>query len=177
MNLVDLVIVLLLAISAFAGFRSGLVQCVASLIGLIAGVAIASWQYKRFPLDLAIMLHSQAMADAIWFCLVVLLVMIIASLAGVIVKRMIHGFGLGGLDRAFGLVFGILRGALLATLCIVVVAAFFPETKWLGEAQLSRYFLSTAHLTTKITPKDLKAKIQNGLHVLEQDSPDWLHPK
>jgi membrane protein required for colicin V production len=76
-----------------------------------------------------------------------------------------------------GLVFGMLRGALLVTLCIVTLAAFFPDTRWLGGAQLARYFLGTAHLTTHITPEELKRKVLDGLHVLERDTPYWLQSK
>jgi len=70
-----------------------------------------------------------------------------------------------------------LRGAVLVTLCIVTLAAFFPDTRWLGEAQLSRYFLGSAHITTHMTPEELKRKILEGLHVLEKDTPNWLQPK
>jgi membrane protein required for colicin V production len=177
MNIVDIVILLLLALSAFSGFRSGLIQCVFSLAGLIAGIAIASWNYKRFAYELAPVVHSQALADAIWFCLIALAVMLVAGLLGMLIKGLVHGVGLGWLDRALGLIFGLLRGAVLATLCIVILAAFYPDTRWLGDAQLSRNFLGSAHLTTHITPQELKEKILHGLKVLEEDTPTWLRSK
>ena len=37
--------------------------------------------------------------------------------------------------------------------------------------------MGTAHLTSHMTPEELKAKIIHGLHELENDSPQWLHPK
>lgn len=177
MTLVDIVILLLLALSAISGFRSGLIQCVFSLAGLIAGIAVASWHYKRFAYEFAPVVHSQAISDAIWFCLIALAVMLVAGLLGMLVKGLVHGVGLGWLDSGLGLIFGLLRGAVLATLCIVILAAFFPDTLWLGNAQLSRYFLGSAHLTTRMTPEELTKKIQHGLLVLEQDTPNWLRPK
>jgi len=93
-----------------------------------------------------------------------------------LLKKLIHGVGLGWLDRLAGLAFGLLRGALLVTLCIVALAAFFPDTRWLGDAQLAKYFLGTVHLTTQMTPQDLKHRILEGLRVLRKDSPAWLHP-
>jgi hypothetical protein len=59
----------------------------------------------------------------------------------------------------------------------VTLAAFFPDTSWLGNAQLARYFLGTAHLTTQMTPEELKLRIEMGLRVLENDAPDWLRVK
>ena len=177
LNLVDIVIVLIIVLSALHGFRSGLITSVASLLGLIGGIAIASWEYKQFVGTFQPSVHNEARADAISFALIALVVMIAASILGMLLKGLIHGVGLGWLDRFMGLLFGLLRGALLITLCIVTLAAFFPDTRWLGDAQLAKYFMGTAHLTTHMTPDELKAKIVRGLHVLEKDSPNWLHPK
>jgi uncharacterized membrane protein required for colicin V production len=96
---------------------------------------------------------------------------------GMLIKGLVHGVGLGWLDRALGLIFGLLRGAVLATLCILILAAFFPDTRWLGDAQLSKYFLGSADLTIRMTPDELANKIQYGLGVLKQDTPNWLRPK
>jgi membrane protein required for colicin V production len=177
MNVVDIVILLLLVVSAIAGFRSGLIRCVLSLTGLLAGIAVASWNYERFGYQFAPVVHSQALSDAICFCLIVIVVMLIAGLLGLLIKSLVHGIGLGWLDSTLGLIFGLLRGAVLATLCIVILAAFYPDTRWLGDAQLSRYFLGSAHVTSRMTPQELKKKIQYGLAVLEQDTPKWLRPK
>jgi len=177
MSLVDIVIVLVLIASAIQGYRSGLITSVASLLGLIGGIAIASWQYPRFVGIFVPILRSDALSDAVSFALVALVVMILAGLIGMLLKSLIHGIGLGWLDRITGLFFGLLRGALLITLCIVTLAAFFPNTRSLGDAQLAKYFMGTAHLTTHMTPEELKARILRGLHELEKDSPNWLHPK
>jgi membrane protein required for colicin V production len=177
MNMVDVSIVLLLALSAVLGFRSGLIQSVFSLLGLIAGIAIASWNYKRLADELYPLTNDKSLSEAIWFCLLALAVMLVGVLIGLLVKKLIHGIGLAWLDRVTGLIFGLLRGALLVVLCIVTLVAFFPETKWLGDARLAKYFLGTAHLTTQMTPADLKEKIQSGLRVLEKDSPEWLKKK
>jgi membrane protein required for colicin V production len=177
MNLVDIVIVLLVVLSAIQGFRTGLIQSVFSLAGLIAGIAIASWNYTRFAYRLMPLINNRPVDEAISFCLIALVVMLVAGLLGMLMKNVIHGVGLGWLDRLTGLIFGLLRGAVLVTLCIVTLAAFFPETSWLENAQLARYFLGTAHLTTQMTPEELKDRILHGLGVLEEDAPKWLHAK
>jgi membrane protein required for colicin V production len=174
MNVVDIAIVLLLVLSALQGFRSGLIQSVFSLAGLIAGIAIASWNYARFADPLSQTMHSRAVADAISFCLIALVVMLVAGLLGMLLRGVVHGVGLGWLDKFLGFFFGLVRGAVLATLCIVTLAAFFPDTQWLGQATLSRYFLGSAHLTTHITPQELKVKVMHGLRMLEDDAPRWL---
>ena len=177
MNVVDIAIVLLLLISAVFGYRSGLIQSVTSLVGLIAGIAIASWNFPRLSDRLVPYLHSVPLSEAAAFCLIALLVMVIAGLIGMVLKKLIHGIGLGWLDKICGLIFGVLRGGLLVVLCIVTLAAFFPDTRWLGDSQLGKYFLSSAQVTSYMSPDELKRRILDGLHVLEEDSPKWLHKK
>jgi membrane protein required for colicin V production len=176
MNPVDIAILLLMVLSAALGFRSGLIQSVFSLVGLIAGIAIASWHYKEFAARLTPYIHSKGADEAIAYCLIAIAVMVAASIIGMLLKKLVHGVGLGWVDRLAGLAFGFARGALLVTLCIVTLAAFFPDTRWLGDAQFAKYFLGSVHLTTQMTPQDLKHRILEGLRVLRKDSPEWLHP-
>ncbi len=141
MNVVDIGILLLLLISGALGYRSGLIQSVFSLAGLLAGLVIASWNYKRFGDELYPLLHDKTISEAIWFCLLTLAVTIAVGIIGLVLKKLIHGVGLGWLDRIVGLFFGLVRGALLVTIVIVIMAAFFPDTRWMTDSRVARYFL------------------------------------
>lgn len=177
MNFVDVVILLVLAVSSLLGFRSGFIQSVCSLIGLIAGIAIASWNYQLVAFHIEPAIHNHALANVAGFCIIAFIVMILAGLVGMIVKSVVRGVGLGWLDHAIGLIFGLLRGALLAVLCIVLVAAFFPEREWLSGSQIAPYFLGFSQITITVTPGELRKKMEDGLRVLEKNSPEWLQPK
>ncbi len=177
MNIVDIAIVLMLVLSAALGFRSGLIRAIFSLFGLLAGIAIASWNYARLAEQFTPGIHSRATADALWFCLIAIAVMIVAGLLGLILKKVIHGVGLGWLDRILGLFFGLLRGAALATLCVTVLVAFFPETLWLGNAQLPHYLINSLNLTVQAAPGEFQQKVMDGLDRLERQSARWLREK
>jgi membrane protein required for colicin V production len=177
MNVVDVVILLMLVVSSLLGFRSGFIQSVCSLIGLIAGIFIASWNYQLVALHLEPVVHNHAVANVAGFCIIAFLVMILAGLLGMIVKSLVRGVGLGWLDNTIGLIFGVLRGALLATLSVVLLAAFLPDTELLSGARLAPYFLGFSQITITITPWELKKKIEDGLQVLKKDSPLWLNPR
>ena len=143
MNLVDIVILLLLVLSAILGIS----QWTDSKLFFACR---ADCRHCHCQLELQVFCRGRCVksaqsgaAEAICFCLIALAVMLVASLLGMLMKGLIHGVGLGWLDSNAGLIFGLLRGALLVTLCIVTLAAFFPDTRWLGDAQLSRYFLGS----------------------------------
>lgn len=177
MNIVDIAIVLMLVLSAVLGFRSGLISSIFSLFGLLAGIAIASWNYARLAEQFTPMMHSRAAADALWFCLIAIGVMIAAGLAGLVLKKVVHGVGLGWIDRILGLFFGLLRGAALATLCVTVLVAFFPQTLWLGNAQLPHYLMNSLNLTVQAAPGEFQQKVTDGLQTLERQSARWLQEK
>jgi len=176
-NIVDIVIVIVLLLSLAAGYRSGIIQSIFSLVGLVLGVSIASWNYMRFGDELAPMVHSTQLAYAIWFCLIALGVMLAAGLVGMLLKGVIRSIGLGWLDRFAGMIFGLIVGAGLVTLMIVAMAAFFPATSGLGESHLAKYFSASVEITTSLTADEMKRRVRDELNTLEEHSPLWLRPK
>jgi len=120
--------------------------------------------------------ESEAVANAIGFLAIALIVMGLAGIAGKILSRTLHYMGLGFLDRLAGGAFGFLQGALLVPLCILVAVAFFPQAHWLTQAQLPRFFFGACHLSTHMSPAELAERVREGLNMLEQQSPRWMHP-
>ena len=177
MNFVDIAVLVLVLLSSLAGFGSGLIRSVFSLVGLVLGIVVASWYYRRFADQLFPLTHNRAFSEAIWFCILALAVMVSAGIVGLAIKRLVHGVGLGWLDRLAGFGFGLLRGALLITVCIMTLAAFFPDTEWLSQAKSAKYFIATAELTTHMTSEELRNRILDGLNDLRKHSPAWLHPQ
>jgi membrane protein required for colicin V production len=175
MHIVDIFIVILLVLNAALGFRSGLIQSIASLIGLLAGIAIASWNYTRVEVYVAGLFHDEAVTAVISFVLVVLVVMLIAGLIGLLLRKMIQGIGLGWLDRILGLIFGLLRGALLVVLFIAVLAAFFPDTLWFEHSDLAGYFMRSVDVTIQMQPGALRDRTRKGLEYLRKNSKQLLH--
>jgi len=176
MTWVDWVIVFVLATSVIGGLSQGLFRSVFSLCGLIAGLVVAAWNYARIAALVLPLVRIEAIANAIGFLLIAFLVMGIANIIGTVLAKMLRHMGLGCLDRLAGGVFGFLQGALLITIAILVVVAFFPKAHWLADARLPRYFFGVCHLSAHISPADLAARVHEGLLALEQHAPKWLHP-
>jgi membrane protein required for colicin V production len=176
MTWVDWGIVIVLLGSVLGGFQQGILRSVFSLGGLIFGLVIAAWNYPRIADLLLPILRIEAIADAIGFLLIAFFVMALANFVGVVLSKTLHGIGLGCLDRLAGAVFGLLQGALIVTLCILVVVAFFPKAHWLADARLPKYFFGVCHMSTHVSPAELAARVRDGLHTLEHHVPEWMHP-
>ena len=78
--------------------------------------------------------------------------MAIANIIGAVLSKTVRRMGLGCLDRLAGGLFGFLQGALLITIAILVVVAFFPKAQWLADARLPKLFFGACHLSTRVSP-------------------------
>jgi len=176
MSIADWIIVLILVGAVLGGMTQGFFRSAFGLGGLVLGLVLAAWNYGRFAAMLKPVVHNQKVADAIAFLLIAVVVMGVAGILGSLLSKMFKKIGLGCLDRLAGAVFGFFQGALLVTVGILVTVAFFPETQWLTQSRLPRYFFGACHLSTHVSPQILGQHVREELNHLEKVSPDWMHP-
>jgi membrane protein required for colicin V production len=173
---IDWAIVIVIVLSALGGLVQGLVRMALSLAGLIAGLALAAWNYQHLARELIPVVKSEQVADVIAFLVIALVVMIIAGVFASIITRTMKWMGLGCLNRIGGAIFGAIQGAVLVTLCILVTVAFFPSARWLTDSHLPRKFFGACHLSTHMSPGDLAERVREGLKELKERTPGWMHP-
>jgi membrane protein required for colicin V production len=174
---VDWVIVIVMAVSVISGLAQGFFRSACALAGLVVGLSVAFWNYGRVSAVLMHMIRIRAIADAIGFILIAVLVMAIFAIIGAILAKTFSLIGLGCLDGLAGAVFGFFQGVILVTLGILVIVAFFPEAQWLAQARLPKMFFGACHLSTHMSPSELAHRVRNGLKTLEQETPVWINPK
>lgn len=173
---VDWVIVIALASSVIGGLVQGFFRTACSLIGLIFGLTLAAWNYGRVAALFRPLVRVEAIANAIGFFLIALIVMVIANAIGAVLSRILKKIGLGCLDSLAGGVLGFFQGVVLVTLAITVTVAFFPQAGWLAQSRLARQFFGACHMSTHLSPEELADKVRHGLRLLEQETPPWMHP-
>jgi membrane protein required for colicin V production len=176
-TLVDWIIVAILAAAVLGGIAQGFLRSVFSLGGLLLGLVLAAWNYPTVAAFFKTAVRSEKVANAIGFLLIALVVTALAALIGVALSKAFRKMGFGCLDSLAGAIFGFFQGALLVTVCLLVTVAFFPETAWLTQSKLPRYFFGAVHFSSRVTPSVLADRIRDELKHLEQESPDWMHPE
>ena len=176
MAIVDWIIAAIVILAVIGAWKNGFFVEAFSLGGVVLGLLIASWNYQRLMPSLLQIVHRSAIAEAIAFLAIALVVMIAAGLAGRILHRTARTIGLGWLDRLAGAAFGFLKGCVVVTLGVMALAAFYPQSGWLDHSRLAPYFLSAAHTTTAITPQELGERIREGVKIIRDAQPDWLKP-
>ena len=177
MELVDWIILAVLVGSVLGGMAQGFFRSICSLLGLILGVVLAGWNYARVAVAFKPIVRIEAVANAIGFLLIAVIVMFLANVVGAMLKRMFRWMGLGCFDILGGAAVGFVQGALLVTVCILVTVAFFPQTQWLTGAKFPQMFFGALHLSTQVSPDELSRRVLDGLKKLEEASPKWMHEK
>ena len=176
MSWVDWVIVLIIVLTILNGLRHGFLRSIFSLAGLVLGLGLAAWNYDRLGKLIMFSVRFEAVADTIAFLLITFFVVGVASLAGKFLSNAVHAAGLGFLDKLAGGLFGFVQGSLLVMVVILVVLAFYPHVRWMAEARLPRLFFGACHVTARMSPEELAARIRHGLSYMEEETPQWMHP-
>lgn len=114
MTKVDILLLLPLAWGAIMGFKKGLIQELASIIGLLLGI----WGAINFSQVTGKYLNqwfafSESNSGLISFILTFILIVVLVILLGKVLDKFLKAIALGLLIRIAGMLFGILKYALI----------------------------------------------------------------
>ncbi|MBS0362838.1 MAG: CvpA family protein [Proteobacteria bacterium] len=124
----DLIVLVMLLISAAVGFARGAVLEVVSLLALVMGAAIAVFSLHITAPYFQRFLHPGWLATGAALLLVFVVVYGIVRAAGAVIARHIQETDfLGALDRSLGLAIGLLRGLLVLGVLDLMFTAATPE--------------------------------------------------
>lgn len=176
MTLIDWLMLVVLLVSVLSAAKKGFFLEVFSLAGVVLGLLLASWNYQKLLPWLTRWIHNLPAAEAISFIAIAMGVMILAGLIGRLIRWSVHSVGLGWADRFVGAIFGFLKGCVLITIAVLVVAAFVPQATWFQRSRLAPYFLTAAHQASIVTPSELGQRIREGVTLIRNAQPPWLRP-
>ena len=159
----DWLIVVVIALSVLSAVAQGFFFELFAMGGLIVGYLLASWEYWRLSPWFEPYVRSQQVANAAGFMTVFFSVCILAGIAGKVTRWAAKEVGLRWVDRLLGGAFGLARGLLLVSVGVLAIATFAPDSHWLADSVLGRYFLVTARSASWLTPSDMQQKFRHGI--------------
>lgn len=145
MNILDIVIIAIIAVSGLVGVFRGFVREVMSLIGWVVSAWLA-WRYANvFAPVFDSIIQSPDVRKAASFISIFLLSLVLFALLSYFISKIMNKSALKGMDRTLGLVFGLLRGAIIiAVLAILIQSTQFANESWWQGSMLKDYFLLLA---------------------------------
>ncbi len=130
MNWVDLLVLLLLALSAVIGLARGFVREALGLAAWIGAAVLASRLSPQLQPFARRMIGDATIADPVAFLVVFAVLLVVLLLIAAAIGGLARGSVLGGLDRLAGFVFGLLRGAAVVVVAALLVSAVWPVAQW-----------------------------------------------
>ena len=149
------------AVSLALGAWRGLVREVVSILGWV--IAFLAANLLAGPLGPAMpqAIPSPELRVAAAYVAVFVVSLILTSLAGLLLSKMVQAVGLGGIDRVLGAGFGMLRG-LLIVLAAAVLAGLTsaPRQAWWRDSASGPLLAQAAAMVKPLLPQTLAERMR-----------------
>ncbi|AWJ82747.1 colicin V production protein [Azospirillum sp. TSH58] len=159
-NPADLAVIVVLLLSALLAFTRGMV---AEVLSVAAWVGAALITLNALPHVLPIAqtyIHVEMAAYAASAVALFVVSLVVLTILGRVVSRGVQNSGLSALDRSLGFVFGLLKGAILASVAYLFFAWLVPNPAehpaWLQSAKTRPMLVSGASMIYEVMPESLR---------------------
>ncbi len=153
MNTIDIIVIAVVALSALIAFLRGFVREVltigswlgASLVTLY-GIALVQPKFEQ-------MISNKMVADIASGVSLFLLSLVVFSILSHMIAGFVRGSALTAVDRSLGLLFGLVRGAILVSLAYMLV--LWADPNMLRGARTTPMMARGAEILRGLAPKEL----------------------
>ena len=145
LKILDIILIAIITVSGLVGVFRGFVREIMSLVGWI----VSAWLAWRFANEFAPLfdsiIDSPDVRKAASFISIFLISLVLFALLSYFICKIMNKSALKGMDRSLGMVFGLLRGAIIiAVLAILIQSTEFSKESWWTGSMLKDFFLLLA---------------------------------
>lgn len=155
MNTLDIVVVLVMLLSAGFAYMRGFVRELLAIVAWIGAGLITFYGYIYVVPFAERFLPKGPIANIAAGAAVFLIALIVLSIITGSVSKRVSQSGMSSFDRLFGLLFGLVRGAVLVSLGFIALNWYFPdksEPKWVIEARSRPFLEAGANMLESLVP-------------------------
>jgi len=155
----DISVAVILLLSALMAFSRGLVREAFSIAAWVGAVAATIYGYDPLRPLMRRYIEQELVADAATALGIFLGTLVVCSIFAYLLSRLMRQSGaLGALDRSLGLVFGLVRGAVLVSAAYIGLAYALPSKEWplwISEARSLPLIAAGSEQLRAWLPKDM----------------------
>ena len=164
MNLLDIIIIATMVFLILKGMLRGFIREIASLVGVIVGIWLASLFQPQMTNHLETYLPSSEYLPLISFAIILGAVLVVCNFFGWILRLFFQKTFFGWADRSLGAGLATVKGVILTYLVLVMLTIFLPsKTPLIAESKLAKVIIdSYQSMIRLVSPdhyRDLKRKI------------------
>lgn len=158
MNLLDWILLLVIAGSIVGGLLSGFTRLAIGLAATLLGIFFGFWFYHSVADQIGDYVTSRPAANLIGFFLIFLGIILLGSIVSRIVARFFRMVGLSWLDRLMGGAFGFVRGVLITMALLTAFLAFAPNPppRFVVNSRVAPYLVDASAVLAAVTPSPIR---------------------
>jgi membrane protein required for colicin V production len=152
-NIIDIVIIIIMAYCIIRGLMLGLLNSISSFIAIIAGIFLS----KRYYLVLSDFLKKTSFPDmhgVVSYILIFIIFFIGIKCFFILVKQIASSSGLTTFDRILGVSLGFAKGILISGILITIIQVTMPPRSNIIVKSVLLPYYNKAMSTTGFMPKD-----------------------
>jgi membrane protein required for colicin V production len=163
MNTVDIIVIAVVVLSALIAFLRGFVREVLTIGSWLGAALVTLYGLALVEPKFEQMISNKMVADISAGVSLFLISLIIFSVLSHMIARFVRGSALTAVDRSLGLVFGLLRGAILVSLAYMLV--LWADPNMLRGARTTPMMARGAEILRGLAPKELADDLPADLHL------------
>ncbi len=159
MSWVDLIIVVIIIISALISVVRGFVKESISLASWVLAGFIALRYFAPLAELLEPYIESPTIRTGTGFAILFVSSLIIGAIVNFMASQAVTKTGLSGTDKSLGVVFGAARGMLIVTMLVLLAGLTpMPSEPWWNDSSMIEFFSEMASWIKDILPQDIASR-------------------
>ena len=163
LGIIDLIILGIIVVSVLFALYRGLVRELLGISSWLLAGFVALYSYDPLLKACEGTFENVKLAAIVGSVLLALLVLIIMTIINAAITRRLRKSSLSGLDRIFGLVFGVARALLIVALIYIFAATMMLSPKYIAEMKEKNrsieYVEQIANYVQNVFPDNIKADL------------------
>lgn len=160
MNILDIIMITILALSILFGILKGFIRELFSLAFFIIAVVLAFLFYQEVGDIYISNLKNRDISNFAGFITIFVLVLILGAVITYLVKKVFNIGPLKAIDMILGGVFGLVRGILIASIIVFALIVFPISESLVKKSCMSPYVMKSIDIFIDFLPAKYKEKIE-----------------
>jgi membrane protein required for colicin V production len=160
MNALDIFVIGVIVLSGLLAFARGFVKESLSIVAWLGATAAAIYALPFARPIAERYLPQGAVAEAAAAGTVFIVTLIVLSILTGGIARSVRGSALSALDRTLGLIFGLMRGALLVCIGYIALSFVLPQNgqqpRWISESRTLPLVASVTDSLSRLLPESFR---------------------
>jgi membrane protein required for colicin V production len=163
MNTIDIIVIAVVTLSALIAFLRGFVREVLTIGSWLGASLVTLYGFPLLQGKFEQLISSKMAADIVCGITLFLVSLVLFSILSHMIARFVRGSALTAVDRSLGLLFGLVRGAILVSLAYMLV--LWADPNMLRGARTTPMMARGAEILRDLAPRELADDLPADLHL------------